>query len=216
MHLNMKKRFLTDEEEKMIVRVLSKFADLGYPVTRNSVLEVINDIIERKLERVGVGSTSKVSTSFVNKVIRRNKELAGFVKSCGIDIQRADQISEEVRDALFAKLDIYARILVKMGVFGDEIKSFGDISPTQIYNSDEVALNSTKRVRKKVLCSKKGKKENRKKLKKLMQSPVWKRTFEGDGKMNRHVSYMITSRADGKLTRMYNLYLYFSKVMTNY
>ena len=69
MHLNMKKCFLTNEEEKMIVRLLSKFADLRYPVTRNSVLEVINDIIERKLERVGVGSTSKVSTSFVNKVI---------------------------------------------------------------------------------------------------------------------------------------------------
>ena len=71
----MKKRFLTDEEEKMIVRVLSKFADLGYPVTRNSVLEVINDIIERKLEQVGVGSTSKVSSTFVDKVIGHIKNL---------------------------------------------------------------------------------------------------------------------------------------------
>ena len=59
MYLNMKKHFLMDEEEKMIVRVVSKFADLGYQVTRNSVLEVINDIIERKLEQVGVGSRER-------------------------------------------------------------------------------------------------------------------------------------------------------------
>jgi len=76
MDLNMKKRFLTNEEEKMIVRVLSKFADLGYPVTRNSVLEVINDnIIESKLEQVGVGSTKKVHFNFVDKVIGHIKNL---------------------------------------------------------------------------------------------------------------------------------------------
>jgi hypothetical protein len=191
-NLHKNQRFLTDTEEEFIVSVCCKFSDFGYPITRKGVSDLIDSCIKKKMDNFSVISNTDVSKCFVNKFIQRHKNIAQLIKASSLDPQRADQINENVRDALFAKLDIYTKLLRAMNVLGDDVQSFGDIHPSQVYNVDEVAFDSTKRVRSKVL----GRSNNSNKKKN--KDANWKRTFEGDGKMYRHATIVLCSRADGE------------------
>ena len=111
-----------------------------------------------------------------------------MIKANCLDPVRANKITEEVRDSLFAKLDLYVKVLVSIGVKSSTINKFADVSSDVLYNIDEISLDTTKRTRQKILAEKS----------KVSQCPIFRRTFEGDGKMVRHASIMICSRADGK------------------
>jgi len=142
--------------------------------------------------------------SYVDRLLQRQSDLVELVKCPSVDPVRLDNVSDEILDALFAKLDSYVKLLVSMKCVESSVLGFGDLSPRRIYNADEVQLNTLKRDREFCILEKA---EGRKKMKqsKSRQKPTrpkgqnFRRTKEGDKKMKRHVTIMVTSRADGKL-----------------
>ena len=144
-----------------------------------------------------------VSIQYVEKVINRHKDLADMVTPDSIDPTRLDKVNTQTRDSNFAKLDSYTKILVKMDRFDENVKGFDDVDDECKYNIDEVPMNCVKRAREKVF----GKKKMKQRARRNRHNPKYRRTFEGDKKMNRHVSYMICSRADGKII-LYCIFIY--------
>ena len=76
--------------------------------------------------------------------VRRNDVLMKLIKTPSLDSVSANKMTEKGRDSFFVKLDSYTRLLVAMGVLPDEINGFADIDPSQLYNIDEVAIDTTK------------------------------------------------------------------------
>eukprot|EP00957_Ditylum_brightwellii_P110010 8391519-Ditylum_brightwellii.AAC.1 len=67
--------------------------------------------------------------------------------------QRSAELKEGVKLIAASSIDPKrsSQFLVGMGVLGDSIRRFKDIHATQMYDVDEVSLDSTKQVRSKVL-----------------------------------------------------------------
>eukprot|EP00957_Ditylum_brightwellii_P029883 2261103-Ditylum_brightwellii.AAC.1 len=74
-----------------------------------------------------------------------------------------------------------------MGVLPDEVNGFADIDPRQLYNIDEVSIDTIKRCRIRVLGGPEV----------IKQCLAFRRTFEGDNKMTKHITVMLCSRSDG-------------------
>ena len=186
--LNHGNRFLTTSEEEHIVKVCTRVAKFGFPVLFKMVGNIISRTVEKRLEKFNINVKHECSRQYVSKFLKRNSELCKLMKANSLDSVRADKITEEVRDALFAKLDSYVQILTSMGVYSQDVKGFADVDKSTIYNIDEIGMDTTKRTKMKVLADKKT----------VGWSSLFRKTFEGDGKMNKHVSVMVCSRADGK------------------
>jgi hypothetical protein len=99
-----------------------------------------------------------------------------------IDIARAEKANEDTRDTMFMKLDEYVYLLYRMGMSPWE--RWADVPARNKYNMDEVGTDTTKR-RKRVYAEE-------------SFLPLFRITAEGDGKMNRHITLCITTRADGE------------------
>ena len=93
-----------------------------------------------------------------------------------------------MRDSHFSKLDLFTRVLVSMKVLPPEVKGFSDMDPSNVYNIDEIGVDTTKRSRIKVFCTAE---------KQKTQCMFYCGTFEEDSRMARHMSIDLCSRADG-------------------
>eukprot|EP00957_Ditylum_brightwellii_P118357 9026591-Ditylum_brightwellii.AAC.1 len=153
--------------------------------------------MNKKLNNVNIDEDHLVGIKFVDKLMRRHSELADLVTNSSVEPVRVDKVTDEVYNALFAKVDVYTKVLVPMGVIEPCLQSFGDIEASRKYNADEVVLNTIKRKQEKCVGLKKKKKKNgRRDIKKGTQPPNCLKTPEEDKKMNKHVSLMICSQAD--------------------
>jgi hypothetical protein len=172
-------RYLSRQEESAIVNILVTLAAMGYGVTKDDCLEVINQYINLdEDQRKIIGVTEKVFRTMK----KRHPKLLKIVAACSLDPARARKATRETRDAVFAKMDAYIRNLHATKKL--PWKSFKDIPAANIYNMDEVGTDSTKR-RSKVIASKN--------IGRLFQI-----TPEGDGRMKEHITACVTTRADGK------------------
>eukprot|EP00957_Ditylum_brightwellii_P019541 1474304-Ditylum_brightwellii.AAC.1 len=119
-------------------------------------------------------------------MMHRHSELAALVTHSSIKPVRVDKVTNEVCDALFAKIDAYTKVLVSMGVIEPYVQSFGDIEASRKYNADEVTLNTIKRTQEKCVGLKKKKENGRRDINKGNQPPSYLKMPEGDKKMNKH------------------------------
>ena len=180
---------LSKMEEEHIVKVCVSLGNFGYPVTVLCLKDIIGRTISKRLKiHQNVDVDHKCSRSYAKRFLRRHSNLAKLVTASCLDPVRANKITPEVRDTLFSKLDTYVKLLVSMNIFPKNVNGFSDLDMSSVYNADEVAIDTTKRARIKVLN------EN----KPLEQVMPFRKTFEGDGKMAKHVTAMITSRMDGE------------------
>jgi hypothetical protein len=162
-----------------VVNVIVTLAAMGYGVTKEDCLEVIDNYINLdEDERKRIGVSDKVFRSMK----KRHPKLLKVVSACSLDPARARKATRETRDAVFAKMDAYVRNLHATKSF--PWKSFKDIPADKIYNMDEVGTDSTKR-RSKVIAAK-------------AMGRIFQITPEGDGRMKDHITACITTRANGK------------------
>jgi hypothetical protein len=173
-------RYMTDNEELSVVQICRMLAAMGHGVTRPEVLSVINNYLLRDVdERI----KEEASMKTVRNMINRHSDLAKIVNACSIDPKRAQSANKETRDAVFTKLENYTETLYAMGKI--PWKRFCDVPKERIYNMDEVSNDTTKH-RKKIIADNSS------------AARVFTITPEGDGKMDKHITMCITSRADGK------------------
>jgi len=96
----------------------------------------------------------RICSSF-RKIVRglfsHHGELIKLVKAASLDPKRAKQASKETRDAMFAKLDSYIRLLKATGLVS--WNNYQEIPPDCLYNMDELGNDTTKH-RKRVVVGK--------------------------------------------------------------
>ena len=174
-------RYLSDDEEANLVHFCSLLACCGRGLTEDELLDCVNIIVHENVDRRDrLPATRKI----IEGIKKRNPILNAYVQfAASLDPKRAEQANEDTRDAFMTKLQNYIVLLHEVGKF--EEANYADIKPSQIYNMDEVAIDTTKH-RGKVLVGK-GK-----------TSRVFQITPEGDNKMNCHITLALTSQADGK------------------
>jgi hypothetical protein len=172
-------RYLTHDEELAFVQIMRIIGNMGYGITRQEALSMIDDHIHQKVdERDALECSEKV----LRAILSRNKDIK--VGSAGsLDPQRAKKATKDTRDSVFTKLDSYVRNLNAMGLV--TWNSYKDVPANSIYNMDEVGTDTTKH-RSKIICDA------------AATIRHYCQTNSGDGKMNMHITACLTTRADGK------------------
>jgi hypothetical protein len=153
----------------------------GRGVLADELLNITNEYIHHHLDaRLVQAATPKITRG----MMRRHKELVKIVQASSMDPKRAEQATEDTRDAMFFKLDAYIKSLYEMGHVG--WKSYQEIPKDNIFNIDEVGNDTTKH-RSKIVADKMN-----------IMAQMFQRTPEGDGKMSMHVTACITTCANGR------------------
>jgi hypothetical protein len=111
-----------------------------------------------------------------------------------LEVAWAEQATETVRDAAFAKAECGVWLLHAMGRF--PWMHMKDVPKRNKYNMDEISTNTVAR-RRKVLC-KKNKYDKR----------FFQITPEGDGRASWHVTCTLVTRADGKQSSFYSSFFF--------
>jgi hypothetical protein len=171
------KQILTANEEKVLVELCGATAVMGWGLDKNKMLKVINSFLA--MTGVEFQATKKI----VDKLMERSHGSLTLVGCSSLEVARAEQATEAVRDAAFAKAECGIRLLHAMGLL--PWPSMTEVPSRNKYNMDEISTNTVAR-RRKILC-KKNKYDKR----------FFQITPEGDGRMSWHVTCALTTRADG-------------------
>jgi hypothetical protein len=170
-HASKAKRYLSNNEELAIVQTCRILSMCGRGVLADKLLNITNEYIHHHLDgRLVQAATRKITQG----MMRRHKELVKIVQASSMDPKRAEQATEDTRDAMFFKLDAYIKSLHEMGHVG--WKSYREIPKDNIFNMDEVGNDTTKH-RSKIVADKMN-----------VIARMFQRTPEDDGKMNMHVT----------------------------
>ena len=171
---------LTDDEEMLVVKTCQLLSNMGLGIDRDTTLEVVNGILACRIEKK---CFTPVTRGVITRLIKKHSNLLNLLKGNAIDPARVRQATEDVRNAMYTKLDNYIKILHAEGKV--RWKCFEDIPPLNMSNMDEVATN-THDHRKKVV----GDNAHLGRLFQLMHC--------GDGKMPFHITLCITSNPLGE------------------
>ncbi len=174
-------RDLTDNEELAIVQMCRVLSMCGRGVTKDELLNITNEYIHHHEDaRLIQDATRKITRGLMG----RHKELVKIVQASSMDPKRAEQATEDTRDAMFFKLDSYIKSLYEMGHVS--WKSYKEIPKENLFNMDEVGNDTTKH-RSKIIADKVA-----------IMARMFQMTPEGDGKMNMHVTACITTCLNGR------------------
>ena len=131
-------RYLTEDEETMVVHITNLMAGMGMGIDKDTCLEIIYAVMSC---RIASNDISKPTVRVLNDILNRNKLLLKLINGNAIDPARVRQADENVRDSVFIKMDNYIKLLYSMGKV--PWKSFDEVPPQYIYNMDELATDST-------------------------------------------------------------------------
>ena len=178
------KMYLTLAEQQQVLKSCAILSALGLGFGESNITEVVNAILaEREETDEREMADAQVSAKVVRLMRQRYPGFGTLRTGASIDITRAEKANEDTRDTMFMKLDEYVYLLHRMGMSPWE--RWADVPARNKYNMDEVGTDTTKR-RKKIYAEE-------------SFLPLFRITAEGDGKMNRHITLCITTRADGEL-----------------
>ena len=176
---------LTEDAKELIVSDCEFLAAMGLGIDTDTCLEVINSIINCRIDGDFVECTRKV----VSNLLKENSKLLTLLKGNSIEPARVRQADEDVRDALFIKLNNYIGLLNKMGYC--DWKSWTDVPPDNISNMDELSTNAQDHWKRLIalvnLCGR-----------------LFQLTPEGDSKMPMHITMVLVTKPIGK----YKVYLF--------
>ena len=173
--------YLTLDQQKHILKSCAMLSSMGHGCGEEMMKSVVNEHLTKSVdERNFVAVSDKV----LRLMRQRYPEIGKLQTAASIDPARADKANEDTRDTMFVKLDEFVYLLHRMGVSPWE--RWADVPARNKYNMDEMGTDTT---------------NHRNKVYTDMFSSltgVFERTPEGDGKMNRHITLCVTTRADGK------------------
>jgi hypothetical protein len=179
------RRYLTEQEEKGLVRLALILGKSGHGIDRDELLGIVNEMINLDLDE---REKEVASEKTIRGILERHPDLMKLVNSGGIDPARARKATKKTRDVVFAKLQAQTRGLYAQGKI--PWMDYRDIPSESIYNMDEVGTDTTKH-RRKVIADKRN----------IFQR-IFTVTPEGD-RMKGHITACVTTRADGTLKSIY-------------
>jgi len=181
-------KYLTDNEELAIIQLCRLLGGMGYGITRDELQDIVSSITNFDLdERDAISVSDKV----VRGLFSRHGDLLKIVQASSLDPKRAKQACMQTRDAMFAKLDSYICLLKAINLV--PWQTYQEIPPNCLFNMDELGNDTTKH-RKKVIVGKT--QQEAKEMRTFVKTP------EGDGRMPFHITVCLTTRADGKQTKL--------------
>ena len=181
--LNNTKRYLTLDEEELVVSMAQTMSNMGLGIDKTVFLDCINAVLSSRVEKKHF---QEATMSVVDRLLKNHKDLISLMHGNAIDAARVRQAKEEVRNSFFVKLELYTQLLHKMKKI--PWKTFADVPSANIFNMDEIATDTSKHRRKII--------GNVSKLGRIFQL-----TPEGDGRMPFHITICLTTTATGKFQR---------------
>ena len=176
-------RCLTRDEEDLLVATCTRLACMGLGIDTDTCLLIVNQILAKRIE---VGEFVPVTSKVVLRIMTRNHQLLRLVKGNSIDPKRVRQADEDVKMAMFVKLDHMIKLLHSQGKV--PWKSFGEVPPECLYNMDELAVNAHNH-RHRIIAPVSDYFEG---------GRLYQETGAGDNKMPFHVTIALTTCAKGK------------------
>ena len=174
-------KVLTDDEISLVVSSCIELSTMGLGIDEDTCLDIVNCILRQRVDDIYF---TEVTKGVVQRIIKSNKKLLTLVKGNSIDPKRVRQADEDVRDALFVRVDSYVKMLHSQGKV--PWKSAAEVPADRWNNMDEIATNAHDH-RKKVIAAKQH-------LGRLYQE-----VNSGDNKMPFHITVCIISRGNGEL-----------------
>jgi hypothetical protein len=182
--LNHSKMYFRESEQKLLAELCKTLHYCGQALSQEELLDIMNDMLLEKHSSVAADNEFVPATlKTVRCFLQRQESLQDKVHAAAsIDPLRVAQANSKTRESMFVKLNNYVELLHEMGLISES--TYSDFEDSQIFNMDEMAMNTTK-ARQKVISAK-GK------------SRLFQETVEGDNRMPRHLSVALTTCANGK------------------
>ena len=180
--------FLSADDDSLIKDACTLSSAGGFGLDSIAVRDMMNEHIQiAQITDQNTGRLFAPTLTYVRKWMKRNK-VHGY-KSSGLDKQRAVKATKTIRDAWFGLVEGYVRDLYNRGLI--PWATYDDIPDKCKYNFDEEAAN-TSMGRRRILSAKRA-------------DDGMRRLFDvsSDGRMSRHVTDGMTTRADGKVCPPY-------------
>ena len=182
---------LTGDEKNLMVKTCQMLSNMGIGLDQDTALDVINNILQVRIEDKHFKQATR---GVVRRLVAENSTLLNLLKGNALDPARVRQATEDVRNAMFVRLDNYVKILHDSGKV--PWKSWDEVSCRDMSNMDEVATNCHDH-RKKII----GDQTHLGRIFQVMQ--------HGDSKMPFHITLCITSNPQGK----YINYIFFYSLL---
>ena len=176
--------YLKGDDDAFVAQLVETCCQQGFPFNRKALASLVVKIATAHGHKNVV-----CGKSWMKSFLARHKGRLGIYKPCAVGSDRANQASEEVRDAVFAKLNALLDVFVTRGLLTQVQRDDPAFLAPLISNMDEIGLDFTKRWESII-----GSKQARKNAKKLRRSVVMQ---TDPTHVPFHVSVALTSRADG-------------------
>ena len=177
-------RYLSHDDDEFIAQLCETCCEQGFPFNRKSLASLVVKIATAHGRKNVV-----CGKSWMRAFLSRHSERLGVYKPCAVGSDRANQASEAVRDAVFAKLNALLDLLVTRELLTQAQRDDSAFLAPLFSNMDEIGLDFTKRWESII-----GSKQARKKARKLRKSVVMP---TDPTHVPFHVSVAVTSIADG-------------------
>jgi len=105
-------RYLTANEECLLVQLCTVLGAMGYGLTRDDLHCLADDLVNQDVDEHEKVSISKHVTE---GLLQQHKDLVKVVAAASLDPKRARQATVETRDAMFSKLTAYIELLYATG-----------------------------------------------------------------------------------------------------
>jgi hypothetical protein len=183
--LHQSNMFFRESEQKILVELCRTLHFCGQAISQEELLDIMNEMLLEK-HSGGIGADNEFVPATLKTVrcfLQRQDGLEDKVHSAAsIDPLRVAQANSKTRESMFVKLNNYIELMHEMGLISES--TYADFEDSQIFNMDEVAMNTTK-ARQKVISA-------------TGKCRLFQETVEGDGRMPRHMTIALTTCANGK------------------
>ena len=78
-------RYLTDDEEKLIVNVAIILASMGLGIDKTTCLSIINTILQARIEKIHF---KPATMNVLNQIMKKHKELVHLIHGNAVDPAR--------------------------------------------------------------------------------------------------------------------------------
>ena len=121
----------------MLVATCIQMASMGLGIDTDTCLVVVNSILSKRIETVDF---VPVCVGVIIRIIARNSDLLRLIRGNSIDPKQVWQADQDVRNAMFVKLDNMIKLLHKQGKI--LWSCLADVPADCLSNMDELAVNA--------------------------------------------------------------------------
>lgn len=143
--LNQLNRRLNANDELLLVNCANVLCYIGYGISKQKLLDIANAIWVRRLSSSDIySSTDPLSMKYLHNLMLRHSSLTGLISARPCDIVRITSCNIETRNTWFTTIDAYVKFMKTLNLWS--YNSLSEVPASQFGNSDEVGINSLKRI----------------------------------------------------------------------